>query len=115
MRRLFNMYCRQIFWSLIQNDDIIRIFELILQQGPEEIDSAGKTDSQSLDSVRAFTVFIKVIGNECFITNNQKYITSFKAFLGKVVDASCQQDSKYKDLLRLLIEEAILESYHDHF
>ena len=31
LKRLFSMYCRQIFWSLIQNDDIEDIFEQILQ------------------------------------------------------------------------------------
>jgi len=27
LKRLFGMYCRQIFWSLIQNDDIEVIFD----------------------------------------------------------------------------------------
>jgi hypothetical protein len=27
LKRLFSMYCRQIFWSLIQNDDVEAIFE----------------------------------------------------------------------------------------
>jgi len=84
MRRLFNQYCRQIFWSLIQNDDIEKIFELILNS------------ASMASSMRSFCIFIKVIGNECFITNNKKYIESFKDFLGKVVRTCCKKDSQYK-------------------
>ena len=38
IKRLFNIYCRQIFWSLIQNDDIEKIFELILYQSNKNSD-----------------------------------------------------------------------------
>jgi len=65
--------------------------------------------------MRAFTVFLKVIGNECFITNNQTYIESYKAFLKKVIDATAKKESKYKTLLKVIVEEAILLSYHDYF
>ena len=107
------MYCRQIFWSLIQNDDFTTIFQLILHN-EDQIDS--KNDSKDVvESMRAFTVFIKVIGNECFITNNKKYIQSFKLFIRKVIDTCCQSGSKYQALLRILITESILESYHDYF
>lgn len=82
VKRLFNMYCRQIFWSLIQNDDIEKIFELILHQPKEDgeqiLSSSRGNDDEILNSMRSFTVFMKVIGNECFITNNKKYIASFK-------------------------------------
>lgn len=82
VKRLFNMYCRQIFWSLIQNDDIEKIFELILHQPKEDgeqiLSSSRDNDDEILNSMRSFTVFMKVIGNECFITNNKKYIASFK-------------------------------------
>lgn len=134
LKRLFAMYCRQIFWSLIQNDEIETIFEQILiQQEPDagpkdaaQIDSSanqgqGSTgDSQILDSMRAFSNFIKVIGNECFITNNKRYISNFKAFLKKVVQTCCQKDgtgpaSKYKSLLRIMLEESIIECYREHF
>jgi hypothetical protein len=65
--------------------------------------------------MRAFSVFMKVIGNECFITNNKRYISHFKQFLAKVIDACCKKGSKYGALLKIIIEESILESYHDHF
>jgi hypothetical protein len=26
---LYNMYCRQIFWSLIQKDDMAKLFEIL--------------------------------------------------------------------------------------
>jgi hypothetical protein len=81
MKRLFNQYCRQIFWSLIQNDDIEKIFSLILNSSSME------------NSIRSFCIFIKVIGNECFITNNKKYIESFKEFLAKVVKTCCKEGS----------------------
>jgi hypothetical protein len=35
--------------------------------------------------MRSFSNFIKIIGNECFITNDKKYIQNFKGFLKKVV------------------------------
>ena len=31
MIRLFNMYCRHVFWSLIQKDDIEKIFRMVLE------------------------------------------------------------------------------------
>ena len=65
--------------------------------------------------MRAFAVFVKVIGNECFITNNQKYISNFRQFLKKVVDTCCLPDSKYKQLLGVLVEESIIENYHCYF
>ena len=135
LKRLFAMYCRQIFWSLIQNDEIETIFEQILiqqepntkPQDPAQIDSSAvdttettDADSQILDSMRAFSNFIKVIGNECFITNNKRYISNFKAFLKKVVQTCCQGDqagqpSKYKSLLKIMLAESIIECYHEHF
>ena len=66
-------------------------------------------------SLRSFCNFIKVIGNECFITNNQKYITSFRKFLRKVVQTCCNKESKFKTLITILIKEAFIESYHEHF
>ena len=53
IRRLFNMLCRNIFWNLIQKDKIAKIFDFLLTT-PEDM--------------RAFVTFLKVIGNECFIT-----------------------------------------------
>jgi hypothetical protein len=127
------MYCRQIFWSLIQNDEIETIFEQILigqqlntesNEAPQ-IDSSSKAegetaDKQILDSMRAFSNFIKIIGNECFITNNKKYISNFKAFLKKVVQTCCKSAesgsaNKYKALLRIMLEDSIIQCYREHF
>jgi hypothetical protein len=62
------MYCRQIFWSLILSGELAEMFELILHQNVEGIDSSN--GDNELESMKAFCVFIKLIGNECFITNN---------------------------------------------
>ena len=78
MARLFNMYCRHVFWSLIQKDDIEKVFHVILE-----------TESQA--EIKSFSVFLKVLGNECFITGNKVYIKSFKSFLKKVVSICCRQ------------------------
>lgn len=106
LKRLFAMYCRQIFWSLIQNDEVESIFGQIWDRAEE---------ASMISSFRSFCNFIKVIGNECFITNNKKYIQSFRGFLKKVVQTCCKKDSKYKSLLNVMIKEAFIESYHDHF
>jgi hypothetical protein len=106
LKRLFSMYCRQIFWSLIQNDEVESIFGQIWDRAEE---------ASMISSFRSFCNFIKVIGNECFITNNKKYIQSFRGFLKKVVQTCCKKDSKYKSLLNVMIKEAFIESYHDHF
>jgi len=37
--------------------------------------------------MRSFAVFMKVLGNECFITGNKVYIKSYKNFMRKVVMA----------------------------
>ena len=106
LKRLFSMYCRQIFWSLIQNDEVESIFGQIWDRAEE---------TSLISSFRSFCNFIKVIGNECFITNNKKYIQSFRGFLKKVVQTCCKKDSKHKSLLNVMIKEAFIESYHDHF
>lgn len=103
MARLFNMYCRHVFWSLIQKDDIERIFSVILQGEREE----AATD------VKSFSVFLKVLGNECFITGNKVYIKSFKVFLKKVVSMCCK-NKRFQSLLRVLIEDGILGAYQMH-
>jgi hypothetical protein len=72
-------------------------------------------ETSMISSLRSFCNFIKVIGNECFITNNKKYIASFRDFLKKVVQTCCKKDSKYKSLITIMIKEAFVESYHEHF
>ena len=86
--RLFNMYCRHVFWSLIQKDDIEKIFSMILETPSE---------------MKAFSVFLKVLGNECFITGNKVYIKGFKNFLKKVVSACAAPDSKYRQFLTIIV------------
>lgn len=49
------MYCRHIFWSLIQKDKIESMFDFLLTT-PEDI--------------KSFVTFIKVVGNESYITAN---------------------------------------------
>ena len=93
--RLFNMYCRHVFWSLIQKDDIEKIFEMVLEKE---------------DDMRAFSVFLKVLGNECFITGNKVYIKSYKTFLKKVVSACCSIP-RFRPLLSLIMHESLLSSY----
>ena len=93
--RLFNMYCRQVFWSLIQKDDIEKIFDMVLEK-----------ESQ----MRSFSVFLKVLGNECFITSNKVYIKGYKAFLRNVVSLCCKTP-KFKPLITIMIEEGIIEAY----
>ena len=95
MIRLFNMYCRHVFWSLIQKDDIEKIFTMVLE---------------SENGMKQFSVFLKVLGNECFITGNRVYIKSFKIFLKKVVNICCS-NSKFTQLLSILIQDGIINAY----
>ena len=97
--RLCNMYCRHVFWSLIQKDDLDSIFSLILETPSE---------------MRAFATFIKVLGNECFITGNKVYKKSYKAFLKKVVYACAAPDSKYRVFLEILLKEGLIQAYQDN-
>lgn len=86
------MYCRHVFWSLIQKDDIEAIFTMVLE---------------SASDMRAFSTFLKVLGNECFVTGNKVYIKGFKEFLRKVVTACCRVE-KFKPMLQIIIEEGII-------
>ncbi len=58
---------------MIQKDKIARIFEFLLTT-PEDM--------------RAFVTFLKVIGNECFITQNKKNIKNYCYFVKLVVRAT---------------------------
>jgi len=89
------MYCRHLLWSLIQKDSVERIFELVLQ-----------TDSE----MRAFATFLRVLGNECFVTENKVYLHNFVEFLNRVIVFCCKTD-KFKPLLTLLIKEGVIEAY----
>ncbi len=70
IRRLFNMYCRAIFWNLIQKDKISKIFDFLLA---------------SEEDMKAFITFLKVIGNECYITQNKANIKGFELFIKQVI------------------------------
>ncbi|CDW71537.1 UNKNOWN [Stylonychia lemnae] len=98
MIRLFNMYCRHVFWSLIQKDDIHNLFSMVLETETE---------------MKSFSVFLKVLGNECFITGNKVYIKSFKIFLKKVVHICCKV-AKFRPLLEILVQEGIINAYQVH-
>ena len=63
--------------------------------------------------MRAFSTFLKVLGNECFITGNKIYIKGFKTFLKKVVDICCKND-KFRGLLSIIVEEGIIKAYSVH-
>lgn len=71
------MYCRHIFWSLIQKDSITALFDFLLV---------------TQEDMRAFVTFIKVVGNECYITANKESVKNFKAFVRQVVQVSIQVD-----------------------
>jgi hypothetical protein len=57
------------------------------------------------NEMRAFATFIKVLGNECFITANKVYIKAYKDFLKKVVNACAMPGSKYRAFLEILVKD----------
>lgn len=65
---------------------------------------------ESENGMKQFSVFLKVLGNECFITGNRVYIKSFKIFLKKVVNICCS-NSKFTQLLSILIQDGIINAY----
>ena len=72
---------------IIQKDDIEVIFNMVLEKQSD---------------MKEFSIFLKVLGNECFITGNKVYIKSYKAFLRKVVHLCCK-NSKFRPLLEIFI------------
>jgi hypothetical protein len=64
--------------------------------------------------MRSFAVFMKVLGNECFITGNKVYIKSYKNFMRKVVSACSGQDNKNREFLRILIQEGLIQAYQNN-
>lgn len=67
------MYCRNIFWNLIQKDKIAKIFNFLLTT-PEDM--------------RAFVTFLKVVGNECYVTENKANIKGYGNFIKQVIQTS---------------------------
>jgi hypothetical protein len=65
---------------------------------------------ENMNEMRNFSVFLKVVGNECFITENKVYIKSYKSFLRKVVSVCCKVE-KFRPLLGIMIEEGIIKAY----
>jgi predicted thioredoxin/glutaredoxin len=70
MMRLNNMYCRQIFWNMIQKDNMEELFKALFLKESD---------------IKAFACFLKVIGNESYITKNTRQIKSFSKFLQDVI------------------------------
>ena len=70
MMRLNNMYCRQIFWNMIQKDNMEELFKALFLKESD---------------IKAFASFLKVIGNESYITKNTRQIKSFSKFLLDVI------------------------------
>jgi len=61
--------------------------------------------------MKAFSVFLKVLGNECFITGNKIYIKAYKSFLKKVVYACASAESKYRPFISILLNEGFINAY----
>jgi len=61
--------------------------------------------------MKAFSVFLKVLGNECFITGNKVYIKAYKTFLKKVVTACASSNSKYREFLTIILDEGLIKAY----
>lgn len=69
---------------------------------------------ETQNDMKSFAVFMKVLGNECFITGNKVYIKSYKKFLKKVVSACSGQDNKNREFLRILIQEGLIQAYQNN-
>jgi hypothetical protein len=91
VKRLVNMYCRHIFWSLVQRDRLDKLFDFLLLTEQD---------------MRAFVTFIKVVGNECYVTANSASIKNFKTFIKNVVLIAMRQ-VKYRPLLVMLFNDII--------
>lgn len=68
---------------------------------------------ESREEMKAFATYLKVLGNECFITENKVYISSYKAFLAKVVQA-CAKNEKYRLFLTLLLQDGLINCYEEN-
>jgi hypothetical protein len=61
------------------------------------------------EDMRAFTSFIKVVGNECFITRNKDAVKSFKSFIKQVCQIGITVP-KFAPLLQMIFSD-IIEGY----
>jgi hypothetical protein len=61
--------------------------------------------------MKSFAVFMKVLGNECFITGNKVYIKGYKIFLKKVVAACSGEENKNREFIRILIKDGLIHAY----
>lgn len=63
--------------------------------------------------IRAFACFLKVIGNESYITKNTRQIKSFGKFLQDVIQ-TCNKNEQFRPLLKIMVYEDIIGSYSTH-
>ena len=56
--------------------------------------------------MHAFVTFIKVVGNESYITADKEAITNFKTFVQQVVRVACS-NPKFKPLLRIVFSDVV--------
>lgn len=68
---------------------------------------------ETSNDMKAFSTFLKVLGNECFITGNKVYIKGYKNFLKKVVNV-CYKNTKFRPLLDIIIKEGIIQAYSSY-
>ena len=61
------------------------------------------------EDTKAFITFVKVVGNECFITANKKSIANFKTFVTKVIKL-CVSEAKFQPLLTAIVAD-VIDSY----
>ena len=59
---------------------------------------------QTDEDIKAFVTFIKVVGNECYITGSS--IKDFKQFIKTVAEVSSTQE-RYKPLLKIIFSDLI--------
>ena len=60
--------------------------------------------------MKAFACFLKVVGNESYITQNSRQIKSFKTFLSQVVRV-CHEKAEFRPLLEIMVYEEVVEAY----
>ena len=63
--------------------------------------------------MKAFACFLKVVGNESYITHNTRQIKSFNTFLSQVVRV-CRDRPEFRALLNIMVYEEIVDAYGAH-
>jgi len=98
MMRLNNMYCRQIFWNMIKKDNMEELFKALFNRESD---------------IKAFATFLKVIGNESYITKNTRQIKSFGKFIEDVI-MTCKRNKQFMPLLEIMVYDGIITAYSTH-